>query len=338
MLYGQVIVSKVVLIGFFGEENKQTMQTAINRTGVFFCVISFLLLCGVMAQRPAQRVANAKANGFQNACLSSKRECVPASILNSLQFGNGKLESVFANIPGKNNAEKLELVIRRLRNDESTVFPKQKRCGEDGLVFVEDISDCYNSILLAYGNPSPLVRGEFPNMIDGESAEDHLKRVHSNIMESIASGVPPLISLALFVAAGTESDKNLEWSGKYGHTIVMISVNPITQMNNLGFAFQYLDSISGRLEEGYAYVEKRPFAAPMGSNPATKVQLYDSPYLAVVVPAMDLNSKSMHWHRRSIIVLTFIVGEFTSPKVFARFRQNLENKMEFKPVLPFELR
>lgn len=277
-------------------------------------LLNVILGCSSNTQENQHGESQGNVRTFASPCFSSERDCVPASILNSLQFGSLKCKNVFSNIPGNHNAEKLAKSIRRLRLDDSSVFSDKKRCGEDGLVFVEDISDCYNCIIREYDPYSFSVRGEFANRIDGETPEDHLQRIRAKLDGSIASGVLPLVSLAQFIADGSEAKDDLEWKGTYGHTIAITSVNPITKKSKSSFAFQYLDSMSGRLEEGYAFLEKRPFAAPMGSNPQTKVQLYDSPYLVVIVPAMELSDGSYPWHRRSIIVLTFIVGEFTPSK------------------------
>lgn len=313
------------------------MKTMNNWTVRFGWLFLFLVVSDLNAQETVQGRPLANFESFQNACVSPNRECVPASILNSLQLGRQEFSDVFSVIPGKNNAEKLANTVRRLRMDDSTVFDTKKLCGEDGLVYVEDTTYCYNCILKEYSSQPLTVFGEFANRIDGESRDLHLKRVHSNLTDSIAAGVPPLVSLCLFVADGAESEKNLHWNGTNGHTIVIVGVNPIQKWNRSGFAFQYLDSIDGQLSEGYAFLEKRLFNAPQGSHPATKVDLYDCPYLLVVAPALELGDSSLAWHRRSVVHLTFMVGEFAPSKTRNTTLKSMEKKLEFKPApFPFD--
>ena len=106
----------------------------------------------------------------------------------------------------------------------------------------------------------PTLRGEYLQRMDGESTEEHLERITGWLSESIESGIPILFYIRRYQRTADGRQPRLV----FGHHVVVTSLEEIsrTEAGVLRSSFTFVDSSSGRVDQGDLMVAEREFTAP----------------------------------------------------------------------------
>jgi hypothetical protein len=232
-------------------------------------------------------------------------DCAICSIVNSMEWGNAQLQNVAEDLPGATPDQKVQRLIATLGQKKSRVFPSKPRYDPHIGIELVDLVDLTNDILNAAGQKS--VTGVFLDRQKDETPVQQLRRVFEILRTSLDSGFPPLVSLRSFVASERVSPPGFEWMGKSNHCVAIVDLPKKMSDSELGFRFGYLDSYTGKLDYGYAYVESiRPFTAAKGDD-ANWQWVADSPFLLAVTPSLPMVTAETPWYDRSIIDLNYAI-------------------------------
>ena len=117
--------------------------------------------------------------------------CGPAALLTAFRFGNENWQRAGSSIAGENDRQRLSYVIRNVAMRPSRHLGGRPRWSKSG-VNVADLCDIANE--LTAGQYLPQVRYEVLFLKPKESQEKLLRRVHDRLSESLAKGLPPVIS------------------------------------------------------------------------------------------------------------------------------------------------
>ena len=157
----------------------------------------------------------------------------------------------------------------------------------------------------------PPVRGDFLNVLPGESADAHLRRVHDRLAASLAAGFPPVIEFRSFSAQPkAESKDGYLWEGLCAHYVVVAGVG---EVSTVGFPLRLADPYTGRVIDAFAYAERhRAFTATKDFTPDAEGKpkwewISGYPYLLVLLPQIPLKIQKEPWHDRTTVTLAYAV-------------------------------
>jgi len=240
----------------------------------------------------------------------AENACGPAAVFHALRFGNQRLQAVATALPGRNGAAKVQALIDDHGKKPSRDYAAGLRWRTDG-VSARDLTDLYNDVLQA--NQLAKAEGLFLNRQPDEKPELFLRRIHGRLVQSLEQGVPVVVLLRSFAAqpnaaknAGKDAGADaFLWHGLSGHFVAITKTPAALSEHQRGFAFEFVDSWSGKPEEGYIRVETtRPFAAAKG-NAEQWEWLKDCPFLLVTVPSLPLSTGRQPWWARTTVVLNY---------------------------------
>ena len=231
--------------------------------------------------------------------------CTETAFLNALRFGLPEFQKILEGLPCKTDQERLAYIAKTFGGTASVVDPKQK-CSDGHGVMADNYPVYFNAII----GPKASLRlvGTYFAKGEKEAPELHLQRIHKLLLHSLQNGVPIVTSIRSF-GAEQHGDKYY-WEGISGHTILVIAVSKKLPSFAEGFAFQFIDSWSGRLCEGYVYCEKmRGFAAIKGAG-EKDFQWLDRGFLLITAPSLNLETNKEPWYARTFMMLNYGLGAF----------------------------
>jgi hypothetical protein len=240
----------------------------------------------------------------------SQNACGPASVLNSLIFGNHHLQTALARLKGSANQDKLAFIIDRYGTVRSEDYQNRPRWNPQSGISPLDLTHLFIDIL-ATGSQTD-IQGKFLDRDPDESHLDHLHRVHGYLVHSLQKGVPPIISLRSFAPDYISPDqKKIVWNGLANHYVIITALPRMVHRHQKGFFFDYLDPNGPLQASGYAYIEdRRNFMAAKGNRVHWK-WLSDGPFLLVTAPSLNtLGLRTQRWFWRTIIVFNYAIGHW----------------------------
>ncbi len=198
----------------------------------------------------------------------------------------------------------------------SSYDPESGMRADDLLRFADDVVGAIKGLRL---------KGGYLDRADDEPLHDHLLRIHRLLMNSINQGVPVIVLLESYAPRFYWLPLTFEWvkgdplpmSCKWdwepfrykweclvGHYISVVEVGQLSVKKAKGFWFRYLDSSTGKCEEGYAsYNEARNFVALKEG----KWLNCGRPYLQVTSPSLCLKTDSKAFFLRTFISMTYAI-------------------------------
>lgn len=275
------------------------------RRHLFLFLTPLLIAAAVSAKEPTVRV-NPQRIVKQTEELPS---CVFASILNCLGSGSRSLQSVYDHIPGTLGSEKFSFLVRKYGSRDSIVKPGNKNYIAGVGMHDGDILATFNAVLSDY--KAPHLKGISAERLGGESSFVYLRRVHQQLSDSLAKKIPVVASVESYVAHEYKDIPGLKWRGGYSHTIVITSIPVQLEPYAKGFAFTFVDSLQGTIEQGYVYTEDaREFQAVRRSGSHFE-WISGSPFLLVVLPSLSLAAEREGSGIRTIVTLSYLIGRFS---------------------------
>lgn len=226
--------------------------------------------------------------------------CGPVCLVNALEFGDEACRKMLAALPGETPARRAVGILERFGGRPSRDYGEGRRVRSDG-ISCEDLTDIVQEVVASGGLTA---RGEFLDRAENEADRSFLHRVHGRLADALRAGRPPVVSLRSFAVAADEEQEYL-WNGVAGHFVVVTRVPAKLADHELGFAFEFIDPESGRVESGYVYLERqRPFLAARG-NAERYEWKRGSPFLLVAAPTLSLGLPNQPWWARSIVTLNY---------------------------------
>ena len=107
----------------------------------------------------------------------------------------------------------------------------------------------------------PTLRGEYLHRAEEESPLEHFERITRTFSESIESGTPVLLYLRRYQRTADGKRPRMV----FGHHVVVTSVGVVTPgpgPEELRTPFTFVDSSSGRVDQGEIAMAERDFTAP----------------------------------------------------------------------------
>ena len=234
--------------------------------------------------------------------------CVAAAILNALQFGNERLQTAYKRIPGQTNEQKATFILKKYGSRDSNVVPGFKAYISNRGVTAEDTSMIVNALLR--DSDISTVNATFADRLGSETTLTYVRRIHGLFQHSLEKRVPVIASVKSYAAHPARESAEPEWSGLHGHTIVVTGVTMPLLSYQKGFAFEFVDSLNGTIEQGYAYAEDaRKFAAvrKVGSEYQWAT---GSPFLLLILPSLPLGTERQQLTVRTLLHLNYLIGDF----------------------------
>lgn len=230
--------------------------------------------------------------------------CGPCAVVNALLHAAGPYRGIMGTIEGESPHAKAEDLIRRFSSTPSEAYDGEMAYApERGITWV-DLAVCLNTLLAGRGIP-PL-ENSFLDRHKDEALDEHVRRIHHLLAESIRKGMPVVTSIRSFAPKQRDDGKH-EWAGLHGHYITILSVQERVADGEMGFRFTYSDSFTGKIETGYAFADKaRNFTAAKGDGKQWE-WVPDRPFLLITAPTLRLGTQKQPWHLRTIITLNHAV-------------------------------
>lgn len=235
--------------------------------------------------------------------------CGPAALANSLRFGTRPMVTAWEGFVGSDDATRLRFLIDRwFRNRPSAAFPGKKRLSFDG-VLEEDLADACREVFADHGIPAPVAG--YLDRLAGEKSPAFLARVHGAISDSLADGMPPILSLKTYIARRLKRmDDELAWELAAHHWVVITRVSPEPRPTDLGFGFDLIDPDGGKPSNAYIHTETRLDFQALKGTEARGQWLTGRPYLLVQAPAvLTLRPREADWPDRIIVVANFLISK-----------------------------
>lgn len=237
--------------------------------------------------------------------------CMPTSLLNALTFGPPEFQAILPRLPGATTTERLSGLIRNVGSQGSKAAPGEPLYTDKRGVLSKDMTVMTNLVLQAHG-VAPL-SGLFLDVLEKETPEEHLRRVHGLLTHSLQAGVPVLTSIRSFSAKREKEDAPILWEGMDGHAVLVIGIPQKLESWQRGFAIRLVDPWVGSLAEAYVHVETiRAFQAARSENDK-EFRWIDRGFLHIDVPTLSLGTGKLPWYARSFFTLNYVCGRFPNP-------------------------
>lgn len=259
-------------------------------------------IAGCLTLAVAQPLREAPNSGAQpvNQLSIAGNACGPAAMLAAFRFGNESWQRAGDSIAGENDKQRLSYVIRKVAMRPSRHLGGRPRWSKSG-VNVADLCDIGNE--LTAGLYLPQMRYEVLFLKPKESQERLLARVHDRLGESLAKGLPPVISIRRF------AKQKSGWTIIDGHFVTVISMPKKLEKNARSFAVTYLDPWGGKRSQGQISISDRGFLA---AAPA-EGQVVDpmlSPCLEAVFPQALVGRGKLQNGEETVLTLSAAIGRW----------------------------
>jgi len=231
--------------------------------------------------------------------------CGFCALYHSLAWGGAELAAAAAKLGGATDADKVEQLIARYGAKPSEAYAgKRARYVASSGITWSDLGVATGELFTDAGLGT-IVSGYLDRQKE-ERYPAHARRVHRLLADSLAAGMPPLLSIRSFSVR--EVDGKKQWDGVMGHWVTVIDVQPELGDGEQGFRLGFVDSETGRRQWGYAFADDtRKFTAVKGD--AEKWEwLTDSPFLALAAPHPGLATGDEPWSARTVVTLNYAIG------------------------------
>lgn len=258
-------------------------------------------IVGCLALATAQPLLEAPNGGAQpvNQLSIAGNACGPAALLTAYRFGNENWQRAGGSIAGENDKQRLSYVIRNVAMRPSRHLGGRPRWSKSG-VNVADLCDISNE--LTAGQYLPQVRYEILFLKPRESQEKLLRRVHDRFAESLAKGLPPVISIRRF------AKRKAGWTIIDGHFVTVISMPKKLEKGSRSFPVSYIDPWGGKRCEGQISISDRGFLAAPAEGQAVDPTL--SPCLEAVFPQALVGRNKVQKGEETVLTLSAAIGRW----------------------------
>src|SRR5688572_29086240 len=231
--------------------------------------------------------------------------CGFCALYHSLAWGGTELAAAAAKLGGATDADKVEQLIARYgaKPSEAYAGTRARYVASSGITW-RDLGVATGE-LFADAGLGTIVSGYLDRQKDERHAA-HARRVHRLLADSLAAGMPPVLSIRSFTVR--EVDGKKQWQGLMGHWVTVVDVQPELGDGEQGFRLGFVDSETGRRQWGYAFADDtRWFLAAKGDSEKFE-WLTDSPFLALVAPKPGLATGEEAWSTRTVVTLNYAIG------------------------------
>jgi len=271
------------------------------------CFLLFVYLAVTVLTTPAGAAERGVSVAFDRAeVLSQERldgnACGPVAIVNMLQVGDAACRKALAALDGDSLLAKAQTIISHFGSKPSTDYEDGSRMRAGGVSCV-DLTATVSDMVAGQGLQA---KGTYLDRRKNEADRPFLERVHQLLVRSLRKGRAPIVSIRSFAVQKDSSfDDGFSWKGMIGHFIVVTEVPAKIAGHEWGFAFEFIDPISGRVEHGFIRLERqRAFAAAKG-NQVEYEWLNGKPFLLVTAPSLELGTAGQPWWSRTIMTLNY---------------------------------
>ena len=200
-------------------------------------LILILFLAGIL---PAELINQDKVG---------KNTCGTCAFVHSLSLiKNSKL---LDGLKGNDYVEKAKHFLEKYGSVQSGKYKNRAVYREKDGICDTDLLMIVNRFMKSTGSDE--VKGSLVLRGEQESPENFVKRFNALLKKSIEKGFYPIVSVRALAAEYSEKSKKYLWNNKGGHWVTVSKVGALSP-DNLGFTFNFLDSISGRELQGYCSV------------------------------------------------------------------------------------
>ena len=221
--------------------------------------------------------------------------CGPSALFNWMSHGDGDLQRILTTLSNdKTPKQVVEHLIDTYGLRPSATKPSVMRYGRhNGGVGSVNLMLMAEELLGDHLDSPPNLRGEYLHRLDDEPTEQHLTRIAGWFSQSIESGMPVLFYIRRYERTANGRQPRMV----FGHHVVVTSLEEEVsktdrEVPRIGFTF--VDSSSGRVEQGDLVVAGREFTAPTftyrfeGNRALTAEKLRTGrPLLEVRVPSYE---------------------------------------------------
>ncbi len=227
-----------------------------------------------------------------NQLVLAGNACGPTALLNAFRFGNKDWQRALANIKGSTDKESIQTLIRESGMRPSNHIKGRPRWSRKG-VNIADLCDMANET--TRGQLLPLIQQDALFMKKGESQEKLIRRVHRQLHESLAKGLPPVISLRRFVRRGSD------WVVLDAHFVTLISIPRKYEKGSRSFPVSYIDPWGGKISTGHITIPEHPVLSDDAEG---------SPCLEAVFPQAAVGKKLVRKGERSTLCVSAMLGRW----------------------------
>jgi hypothetical protein len=281
-------------------------------TGFTLALTSLAFLFPLYA-RPSFRSLFSETTPLITQHSGGARACGPTALLYALKYGNSSLRSVYENLEGKDDTEKLKKLVAAFANEPSSVPYHKKRLETDSGMAVQDLFASAKEIFPDF---------QWENFDRRENERDAGKlatRIHESLLHSIKSGIPVVAILVPYLGKYSAEKKLNEWREHNGHYVVITGISEKPEMG--AFELEYLDPDIGKLrrmslneETKQGFWARRESKEGVGEWIHPEVQVENrflaSPYLNVLAPGLNLAPPEAKDKQRVVVTLVGAVGKF----------------------------
>lgn len=227
-----------------------------------------------------------------NQLSISGNACGPAALLASFRTGSDTWRKAADQIPGNTDRQQLDSWIRRYGLRPSKNLNGKLRWSHRGINVV-DLVDAANE--MNQREYLPQLAHDDLFLRSGESPKALLRRTRAHLEQSIAKGIPPLLSLRRF------SNRSGTWTPIDGHFVTVIGVPRGLAKGASAFSIRYLDPLGGKEAEGTIRIPDSSLLSTAGKPAAC---------LEAQVPKSRFGSKNLRSGESSTVVPAAIIGRW----------------------------
>ncbi|MBC7979073.1 MAG: hypothetical protein H7Y36_00750 [Armatimonadetes bacterium] len=262
-----------------------------SRIAIAIPALSFsVLLCTCATNGASRQAQNLDARPF-NQLLLSGNACGPTALLNSYRYAKPSWRKLAENPPHLSDRDRIRAIVSGPAMRPSVSLPGRARWSRNG-VNLTDLRDIANEI--SKTEMLPALSQETLFLKPGESQQKFLRRVHSRLVQSLAEGFPPILSIRRFVKRGST------WSAIQGHFVTITSVATLPS-NATSFDLNYVDPLGGKFSSGKIAITPEAF---LTSDPAR------NPNLEALFPSSRIGKSSLRSGDKSILAVSATLGRF----------------------------
>ena len=262
-------------------------------------LISLILPCFGCCAPAAMEIRSAPnpSASVANQLAVAGNACGPAALLNAFRFGNPKWQRASNAVAGGNDRERMLRMIREIGMRPSGHMTGRARWGRRG-VSVADLKDMANEMTRSQFLPQ--LEEEVFFLKPGETPPQLLRRVHRRLETSLASGLPPVLSIRRYVRRGA-SGMAAEWVVLDAHFVTITSLPRRLEKGATSFQVGYLDPWGGKHCQGsIGFPKDGVFADQSG----------DSLCLEAVFPQSSVGSKLVKKGESSVLAVSAAIGRW----------------------------
>lgn len=222
--------------------------------------------------------------------------CGPTALLNAFRFGNADWQRACSAVPGENDRQRIQYIIRGPGMRPSAHLAGRPRWSRSG-VNIADLQDIAND--LTRGQYLPQVTQQVLFRQPGETPEKLLRRVHRLFGTSLTKGLPPVISLRRHVLRNRDGIP--QWTVLDAHFVTLISLPRKLDRHARSFPVTYIDPWGGKVRQGTIAIPLRPLLA---------ATVEDSPCLQADFPTAAVGSKLVRRGETSVLAAAAALGRW----------------------------